>query len=176
MKKIKKVAPFSITLLIVLIDQLSKAWVVKNVPLNTVYREFFGDFIWIVHVRNTGAAFSMGAGSSVFFRLLFLVIGCIAMMVGLGFMVVNNKQNTLTEVQRWFCAGIMGGGIGTIIDRIFRFNTGVVDFISVNMYGFLGMDRFATFNISDSCVVCFVIAFVISEIVNTVKQKKRGGK
>lgn len=176
MKKLKRVLPLLLTLVIVVVDQLSKAWIVKHVPLYTIYKKFFGDFIWIVHVRNTGAAFSLGADAPAWVRVVFLVLGCIALMGGLGYLIISKKQKVITEAQRWICAGILGGGLGTIIDRIFRFDTGVVDFISVKMYGFLGMERFATFNISDSCVVCFVIAFLITEIVNSVKEAKKKGR
>jgi signal peptidase II len=56
--------------------------------------------------------------------------------------------------------GIIGGGIGNIIDRIFR-TDGVVDFVSVKFYGLLGMDRWPTFNVADSSVVvCFLILLV----------------
>lgn len=176
MKKIKRVAPLFVTLFIVLADQLSKAWVVKTIPVDTLYKSYFNDFLWIVHVRNTGAAFSMAAESSAVVRIVFLLIGCIALMGFICYLILSEKQNIVTSAQRWFCAGILGGGIGTIIDRIFRFDSGVVDFISIKTYGFLGMERFATFNIADSCVVCFVIAFVIAEIVNSAKEKKNKGK
>lgn len=176
MKKIRRVAPLFVTLFIVLADQISKAWVVKTIPVDTLYRSYFNDFLWIVHVRNTGAAFSMAADSSAVTRIVFLLIGCIALMVFIAYLILSKKQNIVTETQRWFCAGILGGGIGTIIDRIFRFDSGVVDFISIKTYGIFGMERFATFNIADSCVVCFVIAFVIAELVNAAREKKNKEK
>ncbi len=58
-----------------------------------------------------------------------------------------------------------------MIDRVFRFNEGVVDFISVKFYGIFGLERWPTFNISDSCVVVFVILFALSVIFT--KEKKR---
>jgi signal peptidase II len=63
-------------------------------------------------------------------------------------------------VQRWATAGILGGGIGNLIDRIFR-SEGVVDFISIKFYGFLGFERWPTFNIADSSVVvCCLLLFI----------------
>lgn len=173
MEKLKKYRPFILTALIVLIDQFSKSWVIKNIPIGTIYREFFGDFLWIVHVRNTGAAFSMAAEASPAVRMAFLIVACTVLMGLLVYVIISKREDLVTKGQRWICAGILGGGMGTMFDRIFRFNEGVVDFISVNMYGFLGVDRFATFNIADSCVVCFVIAFIISEIVNSTKKGKK---
>jgi len=46
----------------------------------------------------------------------------------------------------------LGGGIGNLIDRIFR-SFRVVDFISVKVYGFLGFERWPTFNVADASLV-----------------------
>jgi signal peptidase II len=61
-------------------------------------------------------------------------------------------------------AGIIGGGIGNIIDRIFRAGGGV-DFISVNFDGLLGMDRWPTFNIADASVVVCCLLFLFSILI-----------
>ena len=55
--------------------------------------------------------------------------------------------------------------------RLFRFDQGVVDFISVKFYGIFGMDRWPTFNLSDSFVVVFVILFAISVIFTRETRK-----
>ena len=56
--------------------------------------------------------------------------------------------------------------------RIFRFDEGVVDFISVKFYGIFGLERWPTFNISDSCVVVFVILFAVSVLVSGGRKEK----
>ena len=163
MKDKKRFLPFILTVALVVIDQISKLIVMKHIPLNSVGFMLFGDFLIICHVRNTGAAFSLGAGSSVFLRVLIFIILPLALMVLMCFMVATRKK-LLTNAQRWFVAGIAGGGFGTLFDRIFRFNEGVVDFISVKFYGLFGMQRWPTFNLSDSFVVVFVILFALSVI------------
>ncbi len=163
MNDLRRYKPFLLTAILVLVDQISKLLVIKYIPLNTVGARLFGDFLIICHVRNTGAAFSLGAGSSVFIRVLVFII-LPAFLMGALCVMVATKRNFLTDLQRWFVAGIVGGGIGTLIDRIFRFNEGVVDFISVKFYGIFGLERWPTFNISDSCVVLFVILFALSVI------------
>ena len=170
MKDFRRFKPFLLTLILVVIDQISKALVIKYIPLNTIGARFFGDFLIICHVRNRGAAFSLGAGSSTFLRILVFIILPAVLMAFLCYLVASRRQ-LLTEAQRWFVAGIAGGGIGTLIDRIFRFNEGVVDFISVKFYGIFNLERWPTFNISDSCVVVFVILFALSVIFT--KEKKR---
>lgn len=161
--------PFLLTIALVVADQLTKLLVMKTIPLDTIGKRLFGDLVYICHVRNTGAAFSLGAGGSNFFRILVFIVLPVALMVLLGWAIVT-KKDLLTNAQRWMVAGILGGGIGTLIDRIFRFNEGVVDFISVKFFGILGMDRWPTFNVSDSCVVIFVILFALSVLLS--KEKK----
>lgn len=162
---------FLLTALIIVLDQLSKQWIVKNIPQNTIGYSFFGDFLWIVHVRNTGVAFSLGAQTASVFRFICFIVLPIAFMAVIAFFIAK-KDSIFSDAQRWYAAGILGGGIGTIIDRVFRFNEGVVDFISVKFYGIFGLERWPTFNVSDSCVVIFVILFAISVLF--VKDQKNG--
>lgn len=175
MKDYRRFLPFILTVVLVVVDQISKLIVIKYIPLNTIGLQLFGDFLIICHVRNTGAAFSLGAGSSVLLRVLVFIILPLALMILMCFMVVSKKK-LLTNAQRWFVAGIAGGGFGTLIDRIFRFNDGVVDFISVKFYGLFGMDRWPTFNLSDSFVVVFVILFAISVIFQKSPEAAETGR
>lgn len=167
MKTFKRFLPLLLSILIVIVDQYTKLWVMKTIPLNTIYKEYLGDFLWIVHVRNTGAAFSMGASSSMVFRIVVFIIFPIVIMGVLTYAIIS-KKDYFTTAQCWFAAGIVGGGVGTIIDRIVRFDEGVVDFISVNFYGLFGLERWPTFNVSDSMVVVFVFLFSISLVCSEV--------
>lgn len=156
--------PFILTLILVIVDQITKIAVVRNIPVGTIKYNLWDGFLWICHARNTGVAFSMGDSGSDFFRIVFFTVLPIFVIAGICYMVATEKPY-LSKAQRWYAAGIAGGGIGTIIDRIFRFREGVVDFISVKFYGIFGLDRWPTFNVSDSCVVVFVILFVLSVLL-----------
>lgn len=171
----KRFMPFVLTACILAVDQVTKLLVVKNIPQGTIAKRFFGDFLWICHVRNTGAAFSMGAESSDFVRIVMLIVLPLALMCAIAWAIVA-KNDLFTNVQRWFAAGILGGGLGTIADRIFRFDEGVVDFISVKFYGLFGLERWPTFNVSDSCVVVFVVLFALSVLFQGCgNESKKGG-
>jgi len=115
-------------------------------------------FIWIVHARNTGAAFSLGASASAIVRFVFFVVLPLVVLIALLLFYVRTKE--LAPILRYSIALILGGGTGNLIDRLVR-PAGVVDFISVNMYGFLGMDRFATFNVADSAITIGEILLII---------------
>jgi len=174
MKK-ERVLPFILTLAIVVADRLTKNWVVANIPLHSIYKVIGNDLIWICHYRNTGIAFSVGDGMSSTFRFIVFTIIPVILMVVMAIMIASGKSN-LTKAQRWFMAGVVGGGVGTIIDRFLYFDEGVVDFISVKFFGIFGLDRWPTFNISDSCVVVFVILLAISILVQPSDSAKGGKK
>ncbi|MGP1419355.1 MAG: signal peptidase II [Sphaerochaetaceae bacterium] len=161
--------PLILSALIIAADQLTKAAVVSRIPIGVIHKRIMGDFIWIVHVRNTGAAFSLGADGNPVMRVVFLIIVPIFLMILLFWAIVSQKSG-LSRAQRWLVAGIMGGGMGTLCDRVFRFETGVVDFISVKFYGIFGLERWPTFNVSDSSVVVFVILLMLSLIFTKNKE------
>ncbi len=164
-----KFIPFILTAVVILLDQLTKILICKYIPLYTIGAQFGGDFLRIIHVRNTGVAFSFGAGwPDALRRLAFSIIPIIVMGLVVA---VYFRNNDFTKLQRWAICGVVGGGIGNIIDRIFR-PAGVVDFIDVKFYGLFGLERWPTFNVADSAVVVCGILLVISFIVSIVKEKK----
>ena len=175
MKKddVKRLFPFILSLLIIVLDQVTKTWIVKNIPEGSVGYSFLNDFLWIVHVRNTAVAFSMGDGLPLAVKYIFFIGLPLALMVLLTWGVYSHKfDKEISTFQRWCLAGILGGGMGNLIDRIFR-NLRVVDWISVNFYGCLGFERFPTWNVGDGCVVVSVILLLITLIIDDVKNKKK---
>ena len=173
-KNIKsKLLPLVLAVGVIVLDQITKALVCRFIPVNTIGTQFLGDFLRIIHVRNPGVAFSFGARwSDAVRRLAFSVIPIIVLGIVLG---VYFRNNDFTKLQRWAICGIVGGGFGNIIDRIFR-PAGVVDFIDVKFYGLFGLERWPTFNVADSAVVVCGIILIVSYIVQRVKEKKPEGK
>jgi len=156
-----KYLPFIMSACIVLVDQAVKSFVVKRWPLpGTLIANYFGGFLQFYHVRNRAIAFSLGHDLPEAARpILFVVVP----LVVLGFLVwYYFRAPEFGGLQRWAVAGIIGGGLGNILDRIFR-PDGVVDIVSVKFYGLFGMERWPTFNIADSCVVvsCFILMATI---------------
>ncbi len=168
----KRLRPLSLTLLIVLLDQITKALVVRLIPENTIGISLFGDFLRIIHVRNTAVAFSLGTGFDESVKILLFIILPMIVMAGVCAAIVSKRgAEEFGEVERWCLAGILGGGCGNLIDRIFR-NFRVVDFISNKFYGLLGMDRWPTYNIADSAVVVSVIILAIALLFEGRKKEK----
>lgn len=158
-KTLERALPFSLTLAVILADQLSK-WIVSlTVRPWSVGFSLFGDFFRIIRVYNPGIAFSLGSGLSHDIRAI--IFGLIPLAVICVVAFVYFRSEDLTRLQRWCIAGIIGGGLGNLIDRFFR-PEGVLDFLDVKFYGLFGLERWPTFNIADSSVVVCGIILMIS--------------
>lgn len=164
----KKMIPLALSAAIIILDQLTKCLIVKNIPPFTIGYTFFGDFLRIVHVANTGVAFSIGDAMPLILRRI--CFGIVPLAVICAVVVIYLRNNDFTWLQRWAICGIVGGGIGNIIDRFFRAE-GVIDFIDVKFYGLFGLERWPTFNVADSAVVVCGILLIISFAV-TMKENR----
>jgi signal peptidase II len=156
------VRPLILVAAIVILDQITKFIIVQNVPL--IYEtgfmiEVIGDFLRIIHARNLGIAFSIGDSLPFWLRKTLFVAMPIGVLIVLYVSFYRSPE--LTRMQRWAVASILGGGIGNIIDRIFR-PLGVVDFIDVRFYGLFGLERWPTFNVADSSVVVGGVLLIVS--------------
>jgi len=164
----KKLVPLLLTLAVIAADQITKHLVVQNIPPYTVGARFFGDLVRIIHVHNPGVAFSIGVGlSHPVRRVAFAFLPLIVLVL---ILVLYFKSNDFTPLQRWGICGIVGGGLGELIDRLFRAGGGI-DFIDVKFFGILGYDRWPTFNVADMSVVICGILLLISFFAAGAKAK-----
>jgi signal peptidase II len=174
---LKKLLCFVLTIFVFAADQVAKYLIVMFVPLNS-HNRVIGDLLWIQHVRNPDAAFSLGNGLPQVFKIILFLIIPIVVIGFVVYLIVASKE--VTRGQRWILAAICGGGLGNIIDRLLR-PEGVVDFISVKFFGIFGFERWPTFNIADMTIVISVIILIISLIIsdpkrNKLKNKEAAGK
>ena len=144
------VSPFLLSAGIIMLDQITKAAVSARIPLNSIGAQYFGDLLRLIHVRNEAIAFSIGAGAAEPVRIVLFILLPLVLLGVIAWMILKNSD--LTALQRISCAVILGGGVGNIIDRIFR-SGGVVDFIDVKFYGLFGLERWPAFNVADSAIV-----------------------
>ncbi len=159
----EKLLPFVLSGVIILLDQLTKWLVVQNIPLYSVGASFGkGGILRIIHVQNKAIGFSIGHTLPDTMRMILFII--VPVIVIIGIMVYLVKSNELMKFQRWMIALILGGGIGNLLDRLFR-PMGVVDFIDVKFYGIFGLERWPTFNLADSAIVVGGILLIASLIL-----------
>ena len=138
---------------IIVLDQVSKNWIVQHFPLGSM-QTVFPDYFDIVHYRNPGAAFGMFANLSEATRSwLFYFLAAVA-CVFLAFYWRSLKvHEKLSQVA---IPLVYGGIIGNIIDRV-RFGS-VVDFLS-----FHWQNKFfwPAFNVADSAITLAVILLLL---------------
>ncbi len=139
-----------LSVLIVLLDQASKAWIVAHLAL---YRAIVVlPVLEITHVYNRGAAFSFLNGASGWQRWVFAALAVIVSLVLLV---------TLRQLPRraWLTASgfalILGGAVGNLIDRLRAGR--VVDFVNVHW----GVHYFPTFNVADSAITVGVALWLL---------------
>ena len=131
-------------------DQLIKLWAIENLK-GQPDRSFLPigslDWMHLRYLENSGAAFSMLSGSR-----LFLIVFPIVMIAACLYFLHRHGR-----AHRWLYPAltlIAAGGLGNLIDRIFRGGR-VVDYLDVQLF------RFAVFNFADICVTVGVALMFI---------------
>jgi signal peptidase II len=155
----KNILFLAIAVLVVLLDQVTKAWIVSALRLHESFT-VIGGFFNITHVRNPGAAFGFLAASPPMFRYTFFVIvTAAAILLILNYLRVG-RGRSLSMVSA--LALILAGAVGNLIDRV-RFGE-VIDFLDIYVARF----HWPAFNVADSAIT------VGAAILITVLLRKRG--
>jgi signal peptidase II len=136
------------------IDLLTKQLALTNLSDGSQVR-LLGGALWFDLTRNSGAAFSIGAGFTWVFPLVAIVV-----MTAILYL-----SRRLRSMPWALSLGlILGGALGNFVDRLFRapgpLQGHVVDFISV--FGPAG-ERFPIFNAADSSLFCGVVLAILLE-------------
>lgn len=134
---------------LVALDQVSKYLLAGAIPLNTGISVIPG-FFNLIHVHNTGGAFSIFAGIPwyVFAGLAVLVVAAIAYAYG-----KVGKRDNWTRIA-YIC--IAGGAVGNLIDRI-RLRE-VIDFLDV----YVGKRHWPAFNVADAAISTGAVMLAVS--------------
>jgi len=157
-----RLMPLILSAGVVVIDQAAKLIVLAAVPRGVVIK-VIDDFFRIINVQNPAIAFSIGHGIAAGpRRTLFVLLPLL--VIALLFLYYLFTRDPLTRFQKWCFGALVGGGLGNYVDRIFR-PQGVVDFLDFKFYGFLGMERWPTFNVADMTVVIAAILLFISFLI-----------
>ena len=140
----------SVSLTIIVLDQITK-WVIRtNLPLYTRINVL--PFFDITHLRNTGAAFGILRDLPENLRFpLFVIVLIVAIFAIFLFLKKLTANDRLLIVS---LALILGGAIGNSIDR-FRFGY-VTDFLGFHWFGNLQY-QWPPFNVADSAITIGVI-------------------
>jgi signal peptidase II len=150
----RRIAYIGLAAAVILLDLWTKALVLARIDLHEAI-PIIPNFFQLVHVRNTGAAFGIGANASSRLVPLLLNVGAIAVFC---VVVVYALRSAVTD--RLLQTGlhlILGGAIGNLLDR-FRFGY-VVDFLDV----YVRDKHWPAFNVADSAI-CIGIALLFLDM------------
>jgi signal peptidase II len=128
---------------VIVLDIWTKSLVAHRIDLHEAV-SVIPNFFQLVHVRNTGAAFGLGANAASRTVPLLLNAGAIAVFC---VVVVYALRSAVTDrVLQTGLHLILGGAIGNLLDR-FRFGY-VVDFLDV----YVRNHHWPAFNVADSAI------------------------
>jgi signal peptidase II len=130
-------------ILIVAVDQLTKAIVRATLPLHSSITLLPG-LVDFTHVRNTGAAFGILNGADFPFKTAVIAVVATAALIGVGMYAASLAHHQL--VARIGLALIIGGAAGNLLDRVIAGS--VVDFVDVYWRTY----HFWAFNVADSAI------------------------
>ena len=145
-----------LTIFLVIIDQLAKFGIIKNLYNSTI--TIFEGILNFTYVENTGGAFGIGSNNII----MFVIVNIIIIAIIIKF--ILSKKDEISINILISLALILAGGIGNLIDRVFRGY--VIDYIDINP-----LIKYPMFNIADICVVVGCMIIAIYTIISTSKER-----
>ena len=135
--------------LIVVADQLTKAWLVSFLPAGQSVN-VIGDLVRLVHSQNNGGLFGLLSGQAAIFGLVSLVV--------VGLIVLYHARSAPSQYVSITLGLLLGGAIGNAIDRL-RLGY-VVDFVDAG----IGALRWYTFNVADAGISFAIILLLAASV------------
>ena len=152
-----------LSVLVIALDQWSKAWVLSSLPEYTAIPVIEGFWNWF-RTYNTGAAFSFlsdaGGWQIWFFTLLAIAISGL-----LGFWLFRTERGDWRQAVPY--ALVIGGALGNVIDRLAY--GAVFDFIQLRV----GDWSWYVFNVADAAIVAGVFGLLYDSFVLEGRRAKK---
>jgi signal peptidase II len=154
-----------VAVLVVALDAASKAAVVAHLSGRPPIR-LLGGLVYLVHTRNTGAAFSIAEGQT-------MLLSLVALAVVIA--IVRTARRLGSKAWAFSLGLILGGAMGNLADRLLRapgpLRGAVVDWIDLRVW--------PVFNLADSALVLGVCLAVLLELqgrrIDGARAAKRRG-
>lgn len=148
---------YLLALIIVVIDQVTKAIIVRSMSLSETIPLIEGVFHITSH-RNRGAAFGILQDA----RLFFIVVTVIVVAAIIWYMPrLQQHKLSLTALSL-----ILGGAVGNFIDRLLQGE--VVDFLDFRLI------NFPIFNVADSAIVIGVVLLLLDSLRDSKRTPSQG--
>ena len=163
----RRIYAYRLLLIILLIvfgfDQITKLWIISRLPLGSYgpYNSItiIPDFFYLVHVGNTGAAWSLLTGKSTLLAL-------VAMGTLLAIFFWRRALGLRDKLAQVAFGLLCGGIIGNLVDRIQHQH--VVDFLDFHFGSYI----YPTFNVADSGICVGVAFYLWHSLISQPRQNK----
>ncbi|MBN2739092.1 MAG: signal peptidase II [Spirochaetales bacterium] len=146
-------------------DQFTKQLARDNLKTHE-YVEVVGQLFVLTLAENDGAFLSLGSGFPEFIKLALLYVLPIIAVIGMIIFIFLNKKLTIGQVIA--LATVIGGGIGNLLDRLFR-GGWVTDFMNFGFGSVRAGLRTGILNVADLSLTFGVIALLI---ITSMHEKK----
>lgn len=153
-----------VSALVIVLDQLSKAWVLRALPEYTDIVVIPGFWNWF-RTYNTGAAFSFLANSGGWQIWFFSILAFAISGLLIWWLSRTPRGDWKTALPY---ALIIGGALGNVIDRLIHGH--VIDFIK----WYVGDHVWPAFNLADAAIVGGAIGLVLFGVIGGKKDSAAG--
>ncbi len=143
------------------IDQWIKFWVVEHIkPVGETGFIQIGDLdiMHLHYIENMGSAFGSLSGKRAFLLTVTIIGAAVCSYILF-------RYGKRSQLLLWSLVLVIGGALGNMIDRIFRPQGAVVDYLDVQLFDF------AVFNFADCCV-CIGTALLFVYILFFMDREK----
>ena len=140
-------------------DQLTKYLVSTGFALGE-RREFLNGFIDLTYIHNRGGAWGLLYGKT----YILIPITVIVMTVCI---ILYKKYGKKNKLLFWAIMLVLSGGIGNMIDRVFR-DGNVIDFLHFEF-----LPSFPVFNVADCAIVVGAGLLILYFLIDSVKESKQ---
>lgn len=151
-----------LSLAIIVLDQLTKYWVLTRLPEYTAIPVIDGFWNWY-RTYNTGAAFSFLSDAGGWQQYLFAILAVVITVVLAVWLSRTRRGDWKTAVP---FAMVIGGALGNVIDRLQHGH--VVDFVQ-----WYWRDHYwPAFNLADSAIVCGAVGIALLGLIDGSRSRK----
>lgn len=142
---------WALALTILFLDYLTKYLAIANFSQGP--KQVFGNFLQFTLVKNSGAAFGVGAGFTIGFTLFALAV--VAVVI---------RYSTQIKVRSWVVTTglLLGGALGNLVDRLFREPA----FLQGHVIDWIKIPNWPVFNIADIAIIFAAISGFILTVRN----------
>lgn len=155
-------AAYGFALAIIVLDQISKAWILNGLSLREVGRvELLPPILNFSYVENTGVSFGLFGGGSA--RWLLSVFS-IVVAGALAWWALQAKRRMLVSA----IGLVIGGAVGNAIDRIqYGYVVDFIDFSGTGVFPWV-------FNVADSAITVGVVLLIVDSFLTERRERAVG--